>query len=103
MTHWTNPWEAAVSVPLEDLAGALEGGTIQVIGGRSVPFDKAFILAYWAKYGDKLDAYLLQGVPEGHISAGVRFGADGPEYLSPYIEQDRARALLLRFTNGAPR
>lgn len=95
MTYWTNPWENAVPVPLEALAEALAGGTIQVTGGRTVPFDKDFILRHWAQYGDRLDAYVLDGAWD--FSAGVRYGPDGPDYLSPYIEEDRAKELLARF------
>ena len=89
MTHWKNPWEQAVPVPLDLLASCVAGGNIRDETGKTVPYDADYILKYWASYGDKLDGYLLQGMPGGHISAGVRFGPEGPDYLSPYIPPEK--------------
>lgn len=93
MTHWINPWENAIPVPVEELAEALAEGTV------GTDYDKDYLIKYWGTFGDKLDAYFLENPlsPYG-LSAGVRFGNRGDRYLSPYIRDiGKARTLLNKY------
>jgi len=103
MPHWKNPWENAIPVPLEELAEALEGGEIETAMGV-VPYDKEFLMTWFRSHGDKLDAYVLQtqGGAGKWISAGVRFGNEGHQYLSPYGDQKRLAALVQKYGTAAP-
>lgn len=98
-THWhdQNPWrDTVVYVPIERLAECVAGGTIQIgLEGPTVQYDVAYVLAHWAKYGDKLDAYILPQ-PGGRHCIGVRFGAGDSEYLSPYNANPEITESLLR-------
>lgn len=98
-THWTNPWAHAVPVPLEELADLVAGGNILTKEGF-VPYDRAFILNKWCAETEKLDAYLLPGGLSGaYVSAGVRYGREGRQYLSPMItNQAKAKALLDKYS-----
>lgn len=86
MQHWhdSNPWaDAIVYVPIEELAAALAGGKVQIgKDGPIVDQTPERLLAQWRSYGDRLDAYILP-CPDGRCSTGIRYGADGNEYLSP--------------------
>jgi hypothetical protein len=65
--HWPNPWhDKIVYVPIEEL-GALVS---------------PMAVGMWRSFGDKLDAYVFRK-PSIHASYGVRYGAEGNEYLSP--------------------
>lgn len=97
--HWINPWEDAIPVTLEELAGCHEGldtyyGDGQ--GGRVLMTEEA-ILAHW-RSGEKgpLDAYILP-CPSGWHSIGIRYGAEGSQYLSPPANRERTAALLRRY------
>jgi len=93
--HWSNPFNV-IPVPVEELAECLSGGMIGTDTG-SVPHDKKFIMSRWLGKGDKLDAYLLPDRGSG-ISAGVRWGDDGPDYFSPHVkDQEKAAALLAKY------
>ncbi len=53
------------------------------------------MLQHFKECGEKLDAYLVKVNPNTDtISAGVRYGENGSEYLSPYMEQTKLQALL---------
>lgn len=50
----------------------------------------------------KVDAYLLPQ-PDGSLSAGLRYGADGPDYLSPMVTDAKAAAdLATEFGSDGP-
>ncbi|MEH2517393.1 hypothetical protein V1279_002966 [Bradyrhizobium sp. AZCC 1610] len=62
--HFDNPWrDKAIYVPLAHL----------------VPINHQ---RYQADLGDKLDAYLLPQ-PDGTFVAGIRYGKEGEQYISP--------------------
>jgi hypothetical protein len=95
--HWhdQNPWrDKIVYVPIERLAECVAGGTILDVDGVVRPYNVAWLLAHWAQGGrDKLDAYILPQ-PSGDHSLGVRYGAEGSEYYSPY-NRNREKTLAL--------
>lgn len=93
--HFENPWQEAIPVPLEELAACVAGGTISTPDGVKV-YDVAYVLQSWRRYGETLDGYLLIAGSQdpSTICVGVRFGEDGPQYLSPYCE-DRQLAMSL--------
>lgn len=98
--HWhdVNPWrDSVVYVPLERLAACAAGGLVREVDGSVVPYDADWILRHWRRCGGQLDAYILPQ-PSGVHSIGVRYGADGPEYLSPHNENpDLTNALLAEY------
>ena len=86
--YWTNPWNGVVYVPLEELADCC------VVEN----FDKDQVLNYFYSRGRYLDAYILPSpYPKGYHSIGVRYGNDGPEYLSPYGDQSKVLELLKKY------
>ena len=99
MTHWINPWDNAIPVPVEELAEVLAGGTVFGSDNKPVPYDKEYLLNYWGSFGDKLDAYLLENTMSPHgLSSGIRYGNRGDRYLSPYIRDiEKARILLEKY------
>lgn len=89
--HWhaVNPWrDCVVYVPIERLAECIAGGT------RGETKGKDWLLAHWRTYGKRLDAYVLQG--KSPHSIGVRYGAEGNQYLSPHNSNPRKIAALLK-------
>lgn len=88
MAHWHdfNPWaEKLIYLPdLEELAAAIAPTTKQ-----------EETLAYWRRAGKKIDAYLLPQ-PSGDVSVGIRYGADGAEYISIYHNNHAALWELIR-------
>jgi len=97
-TYWheSNPWhDDVVYVTLEELAECVDKGNgyVGTPEGRKV-YDNAFLLEEWRRTSDKLDAYILPQ-PDGYRhSIGVRYGAKGEQYFSPYANQERTEALL---------
>lgn len=96
--HWPNPWKDVVYVPIEKLVECAHG-----IGerwsdtdGSSFIMTKERMLEHWKQAGDKLDAYILPQ-PSGWHCIGIRYGADGPQYLSPMGDQEKVAQLLKRF------
>lgn len=84
--HWHeyNPWkDRIVYVPIEELAEALAGGDIGLRDGSIVPLDAAFLLDHWNQHGELLDAYILPSGEPFRNSPGIRYGCDGPDYVSP--------------------
>jgi hypothetical protein len=98
-THWINPWEDAIPVPIEELAEchAHLGGTYRNMNGDAFPLTKETILEHWGNAGEKLDAYVLPCV-SGYHSIGIRYGAEGSEYLSPAGDKEKVQALLNKYT-----
>jgi hypothetical protein len=96
--HWheQNPWrDKVVYVPLERLAECVAGGTVSIgLDGPVVPYDAAFVLARWERTSDRLDGYILPQ-PGGFHSIGVRYGAEGSQYLSPHNAHPEKTAALL--------
>ena len=92
MTYWhdSNPWhERAVYVPVDELASALRPDV-----------DPSETLAGWMRFGDRLDAYVLRDSSGYH--AGIRYGGNGPDYLSPTIRHvDRIEELYDLHTTPA--
>jgi len=84
ITHWheDNPWKDEITyVQLEELAECYPHGPDSI--------------SRWFQYGDKLDAYILPGNKE--ITAGVRFGPEGSDYLSPGFDEHKLRKLLEKY------
>lgn len=86
MAHWHdhNPWaDRLIYVPdLEELAACVAGGSVDTIHGVK-PYTVEYVVNGWRQYGKRLDAYILPQ-PDGRHSIGIRYGANGEEYLSPY-------------------
>lgn len=82
--HWHayNDWaDRVVYVPIEELAEVVAGGTIQLRDGSVVAKDADYLLDHWESFGEYLDAYVLPN--ENHRNLlGIRYGAEGREYLS---------------------
>jgi hypothetical protein len=102
MPHWhdDNPWaDAVVYVPMEELAEAVAGGPHESgTDGASVEQT----LAHWRAAGPRLDAYVLPQ-PDGRHSVGIRYGAEGHEYLSPLNRApDRVAALADLYAAASP-
>jgi hypothetical protein len=99
--HWHehNPWaDLVVYVPIERLAECVAGGTVREVDGSVVAYDVARVLKHF-RQGErsKLDAYILPQ-PSGSHSLGVRYGAEGSQYYSPYnAHPELAQALLNEF------
>lgn len=76
--HWPNPWSNAVFVPLNALAELCIMPDPNYVRYRR---------SEWYRAGDKLDCYLVWwgSEPNRHLSAGVRYGPDAGDYLSPAI------------------
>lgn len=89
MAYWddVNPWrEDLVYVPIKELAECM------------MYIDGATALSHWQHAGDKLDAYILKN----GISAGIRYGADGHQYISPYPDAEKLKILLQKYIKNAP-
>ena len=97
-THWVNPWEDAISVPIEELAECHAGLGEMYSSIRSGTFTmtKETVLKHWKNAGDKLDAYILPQ-PDGDHSIGIRYGNDGEDYLSPAGDKEKVQALLDKY------
>jgi hypothetical protein len=98
--HWLHeqPWASCVYVQLEQLALCSQYIGEQITGADGKPQLNSIerVIQSWKRAGDRLDAYLIPAESiGGDISGGVRYGPNGSDYLSIYINQDRARALLL--------
>lgn len=94
MAHWHdfNPW-ATELVYVPDFDEFLDA---VFDGEESVKDSYRQNLA-----GKKFDCYLLYDGPLTHgfsreLHAGIRYGADGPEYYSPYIRNKEVVMNLLR-------
>lgn len=102
--HWHeyNPWaDRVVYVPIEELAEAIAGGDVRLTDGTVVPLDADFLLEHWNGLGEYLDAYILPSRSE-RASVGVRYGAEGPEYDSPYNRNPERVAELLEKYRDQP-
>jgi hypothetical protein len=78
LPHWhkDNPWaEDIVYLPIELAA---------IYCHYSWPASET--LEHWKQYGEKLDAYILPQ-PSGRHCLGVRFGPEGPDYISAYADE----------------
>lgn len=96
--HWVNPWPEAIPVPLEELAPCVAGGLVGTVSGEVKQYDVGYVLEEWRRYGDKLDGYLLiagSGDPLT-ISVGVRYGAEGHQYLAPGCQHRELAMDLIR-------
>jgi hypothetical protein len=97
--HWhdQNPWaDRLMYVPLEELAECFMGiGRLVRLNDNEVTMcDVAFVVQNWRQYGDKLDAYILTGPL---TTAGIRFGPEGPDYLSPGFSLPKLWALIRKY------
>lgn len=87
--HWheQNPWkDDLIYVTVEELAAChmrleMPDNTWGMIE----------IIAHWAQYGDKLDAYILNSGPV--MTAGVRYGPEDSHYLSGAFSLPKLMAL----------
>lgn len=94
--HSSNPWkDELIYVPIEELAACVVfiDRPIQTKDGP-VTASLQFVLDMWRSHGSKLDAYILTGRT---FTAGVRFGPDGPDYLSPGFSTPKLWALKLKY------
>lgn len=96
--HWENPWEDAVPVPIEELVECAVGlgASWRDTDGSSFIMTKERMLEHWRNAGEKLDAYILPQ-PSGFHSMGIRYGAEGSQYLSPLGDKEKLAALLKRY------
>jgi len=89
--HDENPWkDNLVYVTVEELAACHYSMTAP---NRS--WDVIEVIAHWAQYGDKLDAYILCNSPL--FSAGVRYGPQGHDYLFPHLVLPKVKELRDRY------
>lgn len=101
--HWHefNPWgEFCVYVTVEELAACHKMlGRLYEIDGMSQPLTVELIIEIWQREGDGLDAYIIPDalVTPGLPSAGVRFGTEGHEYLTPHCDSAKMLELLARY------
>ncbi len=97
MTHWVNPWEDAIPVSIEELAEC-HAGLGQFYGSASGSFKltQVSVLEHWKNAGDKLDAYILP-CSSGYHCIGIRYGAEGQDYLSPAGDKEKVQALLDKY------
>lgn len=98
--HWPNPWSDVVYVPLEELAEVAQGIGERWSDLQGSPFimTTEMMLEHWRQAGDKLDAYILP-CPSGYHCIGIRYGAEGPQYLSPAGNTEKVTALLQKYTS----
>ncbi|WP_292362962.1 hypothetical protein [Mesorhizobium sp.] len=92
--HQENPWkDQLIYVPIEELAEChmAIGRTLAIMNDKPILYDVAHCLDHWGEYGSMLDAYILTGAM---FTAGVRFGPEGPDYLSPGFSLPKLTALL---------
>jgi hypothetical protein len=92
MAHWHdfNPWaDSVIYLPsLEELSACLD------------PNDPDRQINRWHReHGSKLDAYILPS-PSGDHSCGIRYGAEGSEYYSPFINPHIAELLISKYGPG---
>jgi hypothetical protein len=102
MRYWhdVNPWaDRLVYVPLQDLAEAISGGEVTIPGAGIVERTPQYLLASWGQSGHKLDGYIVRNANGVH-SVGVRYGAEGQDYLAlaplSTIAKARIESLLER-------
>lgn len=105
--HWDefNPWrDAIVYVPLKELAEchAGIGENYTDIDGSSKPLTVERVLEWWNQKEGPLDAYILPQ-PSGYHDMGVRYGAEGSQYLSPAADEPKLRALLAKYSPAPAR
>lgn len=95
--HWVNPGDA-IPVPIEELVECAHGigERWSDTNGSSFIMTKEQMLAHWQSAGDKLDAYILP-CPSGWHSIGIRYGEDGPDYLSPMGDKSKVEQLLQKY------
>lgn len=99
MPHWPQPkqWaDRVVPVEVEDLADCLASlgrMRLEADGTRRVLTADAAAAGWRSMSHGAVDAYILPQ-PDGMHSAGIRYGADEPEYLSLNCDQGKLAALL---------
>ncbi len=96
-THWINPWQDAIPVPIEELVEC-DSSLNQWCSdtqGNSFVLTRERILEHWNQAGDKIDAYILPS-NLGHCM-GIRYGNEGSHYLSPLGNQAKLEALLAKY------
>jgi hypothetical protein len=103
--HWheQNPWKDRVLyIPLAELAECHQttGKPYAYLDEKPLIYTVEMCLDHWREYGDKLDAYILTGKT---FTAGVRFGPDGPDYLSPGFSLPKLWKLVQKYGNQARR
>lgn len=87
-----NPWhDRVVYVSLETAAEIIAS---DVWLGKTADKPAEYWIEEWHRYGDKLDAYILPSTTGG-LSLGIRYGREGPEYLSFTLhDSDAAQSVL---------
>ena len=89
--HWTNPWEEALDVPLEEIIRL-----VSRYNNSPDPAAREASIREWLSQHDKLDAYILPS-PSGWHSLGARYGNEGSEYISfPADKGPELEALLAK-------
>jgi len=89
-----NPWrEHLVYVPLQDLAKCVLGFGKDIDTNEPVPVTYGYdlVMRIWRQNGHRLDGYILVGPV---ITAGVRYGPDPGDYLSPGFSTPKLVTLL---------
>lgn len=88
MAHWHdfNPWaDRLIYLPdMQELSACVD------------PFKpEDFYSRVFREHGYKVDAYIL---PKS-LEVGVRYGKEGSEYYSPYVNQWIAKLLVSKYSN----
>lgn len=84
--HDHNPWKDDVVY----ISPAEADGLLQ-----EVYMDDTYWMEVFLRHDGIIDAYLLPQ-PGGRFSFGIRYGKDGPEYLSPYCRDETAQKIYDR-------
>jgi hypothetical protein len=95
--HDHNPWkDSLIYVPIDELAEAsmLIGSNVRMPDQSIKLFTKADVLAHWGQYGNQLDPYVLTGKT---ITGGIRYGAEGHQYLSPGFSTVKLIGLIRKY------
>lgn len=95
--HEHNPWnDHILYVPIEELAAChmSVGQPYARNGDEILIYTKEMVLDQWHQHGGKLDAYILTGPI---LTAGVRYGAEGREYLSPGFSLPKLWTLVQKY------
>lgn len=94
--HDQNPWnDHIIYVWPQELAECVfHLGKLMTTSDGVVICTPERMLAHWRQYGNKLDAYILTGKV---ITAGIRYGPYGPDYLSPDFSLPKLTSLLGKY------
>lgn len=102
--HEFNPWQdRLLYVPVHELAECVLGIGEDIDTGERVPvlYTPELVLRMWHSNGHRLDGYILTSGPV--LTAGVRYGPDPGDYLSPGFSTPKLVQLLRKWTPSKKR